>query len=520
MLYNKEKDNTRKKLGRFFSGIADRFSMETMDLIWAIDKNDTETVRRAMNAGMNPNKTDGIERRPLPMAIDTLNEEMIALLLAGGADPNLPGRDGETPLYKAVTWAHEPIVKMLLDAGADPAQATAAGVTPMEAAQAGKSASMVNLLANPSAAQPKPEKKKSAAKPITKATAPKVTKTEQPAAKAKPAPKKRTASAATKQQQEAAAKNIAIGKQAEAAAKKLKEKTADIAAKAKEAIKKKVAEQKDLITASPQETPSKKTTAKKSATTKKPAAKKTTTKKPATPVIAYIKEAGSISGALIKAITEKEAGVIDILIQQIGEKDINKADATTGLTPLLTAIEQKHAKATGALIDKGADVLKVSAKKGHSPLSLAVSMDSFNLVKFIIEKSDPTAVIAALNNTKQVVSPQFIAYNKPKMLNVLLEAGADIHFGGEEGTSPLLKGLEKGSIGLLPLYAKHKIDMNQEVEGKTLLEWAIKHNRIDWVNGLIAEGAKADVANKNGQTALEYAESFGGKRSEIVDLLG
>jgi len=159
MLYNKDKGRTRKKLGRFFTGITDRFSMDTIDLIQAIDKNDTEIVRRAMNAGMDPNRTDGIERRPLPMAIDNLNEEMIALLLAGGADPNLLGKDGESALYKAVTWAHEPIVKMLLDAGGDPNSPIATGDSPMDFAKHKGNKSMMNLLSNPAAAKPKSEEK-------------------------------------------------------------------------------------------------------------------------------------------------------------------------------------------------------------------------------------------------------------------------------------------------------------------------------------------------------------------------
>jgi len=216
MLYNKDKGSTRKKLGRFFTGIADRFSMETTDLIWAIDKNDTETVRRAMTAGMDPNRTDGIERRPLPMAIDNLNEEMIALLLAGGADPNLLGKDGESALYKAVTWAHEPIVKMLLDAGGDPNLAIATGDSPMDFAKHKGNKSMINLLSNPTAAKPKPEKK--IAPPVTKTkapTTPKVIIKEAP----KPVPKKKPISTATQNKRASVQKNIDLGKKVEVASK-------------------------------------------------------------------------------------------------------------------------------------------------------------------------------------------------------------------------------------------------------------------------------------------------------------
>ena len=506
MLYNKDKGSTRKKLGRFFSGVVDRFSMDTLDLIQAIDKNDTETVRRAMTAGMDPNRTDGIERLALPMAIDNLNEEMIALLLAGGADPNLQGNDGESALYKAVTWAHEPIVKMLLDAGGDPTLPIATGDTPMDFAKHKKNKSMINLLSNPKAATPTPEKK--VAPPVVeKPETTKVIRKEAP----KPIPKKRPVSTATQKKKERIQKTIELGKTVEAATKKLKENLVDKA--------KQVTSITDKATKKKLENATAKVKTTKKATPKTSSPKKAKAKKTSTPVIPFIKETGSISGALIKAIQEKEETAITVLVNQIGEKDLNKVDTKTGLTPLLAAIEQKHAKATGALIDKGADVFKSTAKKGHSPLSLAVEMKSYKLVKFMLEKQDPTTIAEVINDKKQKLSIQYIAFNDPKMLDQLIKAGADINFGGKEGTSPLLKGMEEGSIGLLPLYAKHKIDMNQIVEGKSLLEWAIKYNRADWLNGLLSEGADKTIVNKNGQTALDYAESFGEGRVDMVALL-
>ena len=508
MLYNKDKGSTRKKLGRFFSGIADRFSMDTLDLIQAIDKNDTETVRRAMTAGMDPNRTDGIERLALPMAIDNLNEEMIALLLAGGANPNLQGNDGESALYKAVTWAHEPIVKMLLDAGGDPTLPIATGDTPMDFAKHKKNKSMINLLSNPIAATPKPEKKIAPPVVTTKVPeTPKVIRKEAP----KPIPKKRPVSTATQKKKERIQQTIELGKTVEAATKKLKENLVD-KAKQVTAIRDK-ATKKKLENATAKIKPTKKTTPETSSP------KKAKAKKTSTPVIPFIKETGSISGALIKAIQEKEETAINVLVQQIGEKELNKVDTKTGLTPLLAAIEQKHAKATGALIDKGADVFKSSAKKEHSPLSLAVEMKSHKLVQFMLEQQDAEATTKVINDKNQKLSLQYIAFNDPKMLDQLIKAGADINFGGIEGTSPLLKGMEEGSIGLLPLYAKHKIDLNQIVDGKSLLEWAIKYNRVDWVNGLLAEGADKTIVNKNGQTALDYAESFGEGRVAMVELL-
>ena len=533
MLYNKDKGSTRKKLGRFFSSISDRFSMDITDLIRAVDKNDTETVIRAMNAGFNPDESDGINRRALPMAIDTLNEVIIQALLNAGANPDLPGMDGETALYKAVTWGHEPIVKMLLDAGANPKLAISSGITPIKEAERRGNTSMLELLANPKASQPKPEKNIQAeVTPIKETPITKVEEIVPPVSK-----KRRQPSAKTQQQQEVVDKNIALAEKTAAEAKKLEAKVKAATEKAAQAVKEakvkaaklqKELEERIAKEKQAQAIPTKKATPKKSVSTKAntstkkaatPAKKKPASAKKASAIIPYIKEAGSMAGAVVMAITEDNTAALAALLTKIDKKDIDKVDEKTGLNPLMFALEKKNPKATGALIDKGADILTVNAKKGHSPLSLAVSMDSYNLVKFMLEKADAEAVKTALNSTKQLLSPQFLTYNKPKMLDLLLAAGADPNFGGAEGTSPLLKGLEKGSIGLLPLYAKHDLDMNQIVEGKSLLEWAIKYNRIDWANGLLAEGADPNIKNQNDQTALEYAVSFGDSRTAFVELL-
>jgi len=85
------------------------------------------------------------------------------------------------------------------------------------------------------------------------------------------------------------------------------------------------------------------------------------------------------------------------------------------------------------------------------------------------------------------ISPQFLAYKDPRMFNLLVKGGADPYFGGTQGQSPIVKAIAKGGLGILPVLAKHEIPLDKIVDGKTPLAWAIHHNRIDWVNGLIAE---------------------------------
>jgi ankyrin repeat protein len=78
--------------------------------------------------------------------------------------------------------------------------------------------------------------------------------------------------------------------------------------------------------------------------------------------------------------------------------------------------------------------------------------------------------------------------------------------------------MEKGSVAILPVLVLNKFDLNQLVDGKTLLEWAITFNRLDWVNGLLEEEVDLSVLTSEGETALDLAKRLGG-REEMVALL-
>jgi len=139
------------------------------------------------------------------------------------------------------------------------------------------------------------------------------------------------------------------------------------------------------------------------------------------------------------------------------------------------------------------------------------------LVEFMVGKNAET-IKEHINNPEQLLSPQFLSYKDARMLNILLSAGGNPHFGGKEASSPIVKAIAKAGIGILPVLVKNKVDINTKVEGKSLLEWAITHNRTDWVTGLLAEGASPADKNDANQNALEFAESLD-DRTAIVAIL-
>lgn len=102
------------------NSLVDKFKLENADLISAVSNSDPMAVAESLNAWVNPNKPDGLERLALPIAVENNNELIVGMLLSYKANPDVRAKDGETALYKATFWENENIVRLLLDKGASP----------------------------------------------------------------------------------------------------------------------------------------------------------------------------------------------------------------------------------------------------------------------------------------------------------------------------------------------------------------------------------------------------------------
>jgi len=213
--------------------------------------------------------------------------------------------------------------------------------------------------------------------------------------------------------------------------------------------------------------------------------------------------------ALIKAIQKQDEDALAMFLLKV--EDVNQFNKSTNTTPLLAAIQSKNAMATGLLLERGADPLMTFEGLRHTGLSLAIQKKAYGLIAKIFELF-PEKTAASLNEPNQEISPQFLAYKDPKLFNLLVKAGADPYFGGTEGQSPVIKAIAKGGLGMLPVLVRHGIPLDKVVENKTPIQWAIFYNRIDWVQGLKAEGVKVT------DELIAFTEQLGG-RDEILESL-
>ncbi len=222
---------------------------------------------------------------------------------------------------------------------------------------------------------------------------------------------------------------------------------------------------------------------------------------------------GYVAG-IIKAIQTKDSKAVKLFSEKA--EDLNVVDPESKKTPLYIAVEQQHTKLAFFLIGKGADPFFEVPALAQTPFAKAVSIDLAPFVENVLKVMAQDAPVI-LNDPDQLLSPQFMAYKSPRMFDLLLTAGADPLFGGKEGLPPILKAVEKGSVAILPVLARHEFDLDLSVNGDTLLEWAMTYKRMDWLNGLLQEGADIDGLDENGRTPLMMAVEL--KLEEAVELL-
>ena len=227
-----------------------------------------------------------------------------------------------------------------------------------------------------------------------------------------------------------------------------------------------------------------------------------------------IQEDGYLKG-LLRAMTKKDSQATKIFAEKAGQLD--SYDEAFKTTPLLMAVNHQNMKLAKFLIEKGADPLFRLEVMQHSPFTKAINSGMYEFVEYVVDHTAKDRLKALLNNPEAIMSPQLLSYKDARMFDLLLKAGADAYFGGKDMPPPVVKAIEKATLGILPVLERNKVDMNRQVQGKTLLEWAIYFKRIDWVNGLIEEGAEVDVIDEDGKTALMRAVEE--NLPEVINLL-
>ncbi len=453
-------------LGKGAQSLRDRLKMDVTDLIRAVQKNDVEGVARALRAGLDPNVPDGINRLALPMAVDNNKTEIVKLLLQKGkANPNARDEKGQTALFKAVSWKNYEITQLLADAGADQNQVSPAdGISPLQYATEKNYTAILEILAG--------AKKIPVDEAIKKRAA----------ADAKEKEVLENKAIVRENREDDLARHQALKAKAER-----KRQAKEVAEK--EAALEKVTEERK----------------KKEAATSK--LSKTLEGK-------YEIKAGNYLPALLEAVKAKDNDATRIFISKV--KDLNVYDETHKTTILMLAVQEKLAKLSNFLVGRGADPFLALPDTKETPLGKAVETEQDGFIRNLI-KTDPDKLKAFVTDKNQKESLLFKSVQDPQMFDALLEAGADVHFGGTEKRSPFLEAIHAGPLSILPALKENHIDLNALIDGKTPVDWAIEAGMQSWLIGLLREGANPDAIDGEGRTPLMLAVEL--NKKNMVEIL-
>ena len=168
-------------------------------------------------------------------------------------------------------------------------------------------------------------------------------------------------------------------------------------------------------------------------------------------------------------------------------------------TPLIVALTNGHNDAFTFLIDKGADV-NLQVHRGYTALHHAVESKNFDAVSCFLHNGADSNLFTSIS--KQ--TPLMLACQSHNMdaINFLLNKGAEVNLQDKDGKSAL----HFASSDICYWLIQNLADVNMcDNHNCTPLMQASSKSDVKKVAMLIENGAKVDLQDGNGNTALHHA---------------
>lgn len=188
------------------------------------------------------------------------------------------------------------------------------------------------------------------------------------------------------------------------------------------------------------------------------------------------------------------------------------------------------------MLNKKAETLNARDDKGNSILHAAIKSKAVSIVNYLcengtllnIENNEKVSPIqfAASTGNKEIYSKLYIAKSNTKtkdangnyllhhvsiggnseILSIVLAEKEDVNTINNLGQTPLMLAVENGDINFIRILLAQEIDISkQDIEGSTVLHYASKFGKTDIVNLLLEKGMDPLQKNKLQETAVSLA---------------
>ena len=210
--------------------------------------------------------------------------------------------------------------------------------------------------------------------------------------------------------------------------------------------------------------------------------------------------------ALMRAAERGYTDVVRVMLET-GKASLEAADKD-GKTALYHAVDAHHLETTRYLISKGANV-EVQDKGGYTLLGRSAQASQAELVRVLVEEGG-----ANINNPQQNAwTPLHEAcfHGAESTASFLISHGAKVDARDNHYCTPLHRASQSGGLGCaLLLLDQGKVDIDLVTQSNwTALSIACWYDYADIVKALLQRGAKTDIRNSKGETALALAKIAG-----------
>jgi len=214
----------------------------------------------------------------------------------------------------------------------------------------------------------------------------------------------------------------------------------------------------------------------------------------------------------LRTMIENGADVNQLNGKPLGRPEL---DGTYGLSPLqIAARDSDNPEKFRLLLNAGA---KIDSTKyeDDTPFELILKKNNIELVRLFL---DSGADIHRIDNRGQTPIEYAACYAKdPAIFRLLIEKGADIHKGGS-GSTPLHNAAANSKPDNVALFINLGADVNaRDAEENTPLIDGV--GSYECVDVLLKAGARINLQNNEGKTALIRAAQYGGDPRVITLLL-
>ena len=211
------------------------------------------------------------------------------------------------------------------------------------------------------------------------------------------------------------------------------------------------------------------------------------------------------------------SGELEVTKQLLKKNADWKIPDCHGATPMHYACYNGHAPVVKALIEKGADIT-VTDNEGYTPLHHVCSQGSVPVLKALLKIKDININVTDKNKTTPL---HLAAFNCHKgCVSAILQHARErfnvdirdvvLEIKDKEGATPLHKAAFKGDQAVVQLFLDAGADINAvDDEGATVLHKAAYKGNSAIMNLLLERGAKTDIVDNQGGTAL-YNACFNG----------